>query len=51
MVRVAIRSAVYGHWFDHHRYGRTFVSLSLVAILGTTLWWWIGRPKDPLATA
>jgi MFS transporter, ACS family, hexuronate transporter len=40
---VAILLPIYGRWFDHHWYGATFVSLSLIPILGTTLWWWIGR--------
>jgi len=40
---VAILLLVYGRWFDHQRYGAIFVSLSLVPILGTALWWWIGR--------
>lgn len=43
---VAILSAVYGHWFTHQWYGRTFLSLSLVPILGTALWWWIGRGTE-----
>jgi MFS transporter, ACS family, hexuronate transporter len=41
---VAILLLIYGRWFDRHWYEATFVSLSLVPILGTTLWWWIGRP-------
>ncbi|MGD0955260.1 MAG: MFS transporter [Candidatus Acidiferrales bacterium] len=40
---VAILLPIYGRWFDYHWYGATFVSLSLIPILGTTLWWWIGR--------
>lgn len=40
---VAILSAIYGRWFDHQSYGRTFISLSLIPLLGTALWWWIGR--------
>lgn len=41
---VAILLLIYGRWFDRHWYEATFVSLSLVPILGTALWWWIGRP-------
>lgn len=40
---VAILLAIYGRWFDEHRYALIFVSLSLVPVLGTGLWWWIGR--------
>jgi len=40
---VAILLPIYGRWFDYRWYGATFVSLSLIPILGTTLWWWTGR--------
>jgi MFS transporter, ACS family, hexuronate transporter len=40
---VAILLLIYGRWFDLHWYALTFVSLSLAPILGTALWWWIGR--------
>jgi MFS transporter, ACS family, hexuronate transporter len=40
---VAILLLIYGRWFDLHRYALTFISLSLVPIFGTALWWWIGR--------
>ena len=40
---VAILMLIYGRWFDRHWYSATFVSLSLIPILGTALWWWIGR--------
>jgi MFS transporter, ACS family, hexuronate transporter len=42
---VALLMLVYGPWFDRKWYGATFVSLSLIPILGTTLWWWIGRAR------
>jgi MFS transporter, ACS family, hexuronate transporter len=42
---VAILLLIYGPWFDRHWYEATFVSLSLIPILGTTLWWWIGRDR------
>jgi len=42
---VAILLPVYGRWFDHQWYAATFISLSLIPALGTTLWWWIGRPR------
>ena len=41
---VAILMLVYGPWFDRHWYQPTFVSLSLVPILGTALWLWISKP-------
>jgi ACS family hexuronate transporter-like MFS transporter len=41
---VAILLVIYGRWFDRQMYTAIFVSLSLVPILGTILWWWIGRP-------
>jgi MFS transporter, ACS family, hexuronate transporter len=40
---LAILLLIYGRWFDLHWYALTFVSLSLTPILGTALWWWIGR--------
>jgi ACS family hexuronate transporter-like MFS transporter len=42
---VAILLPIYGRWFDLQWYAAAFVSLSLVPILGTALWWWIGRAK------
>jgi ACS family hexuronate transporter-like MFS transporter len=42
---VAILLWVYGPWFDRQMYTPIFVSLSLVPILGTALWYWIGRPS------
>ena len=42
---VAILLAIYGRWFDRGMYSAIFVSLSLVPILGTSLWYWIGRPR------
>ncbi|HEX4276328.1 MAG TPA: MFS transporter [Bryobacteraceae bacterium] len=41
---VAILLPIYGRLFDHQMYTATFVSLSVIPILGTALWWWIGRP-------
>jgi len=48
---VAILSWIYGHWFDHQWYGLTFASLSVIPILGTTLWWWIGKAQASRAQA
>jgi len=39
----AILLPIYGRWFDMHWYGPTFISLSAIPILGTALWYWIGR--------
>jgi MFS transporter, ACS family, hexuronate transporter len=40
---VAILMKIYGPLFDRHLYSAIFVSLSVIPILGTALWWWIGR--------
>jgi len=48
---VAILLPIYGRWFDRQLYGLTFVSLSVIPIIGTTLWWWIGRTSDNRASA
>jgi MFS transporter, ACS family, hexuronate transporter len=48
---VAILMLIYGPCFDRHWYEATFVSLSLVPILGTTLWWWIGRSDKTSSVA
>jgi ACS family hexuronate transporter-like MFS transporter len=40
---VALLLLAYGPLFDRHLYTAVFVSLSMVPILGTALWWWIGR--------
>jgi signal transduction histidine kinase len=45
----AILLVIYGRWFDRQWYEATFISLSLVPVLGTALWWWIGR--GPLRAA
>jgi ACS family hexuronate transporter-like MFS transporter len=47
---VAILLPIYGRWFDLKWYTAIFVSLSVIPILGTALWWWIGRnaPRSPL---
>jgi ACS family hexuronate transporter-like MFS transporter len=42
---VALLLLAYGPLFDRHMYSAIFVSLSMVPILGTALWWWIGRPR------
>jgi ACS family hexuronate transporter-like MFS transporter len=47
---VAILLMIYGRWFDRQWYEATFVSLSLVPVLGTALWWWIGREDSRAAS-
>jgi MFS transporter, ACS family, hexuronate transporter len=45
---VAILMKIYGPLFDRHLFSAIFISLSVIPILGTALWWWIGRstPRD-----
>jgi ACS family hexuronate transporter-like MFS transporter len=40
---VALLLLAYGPWLDRQMYASIFLTLSLVPILGTALWWWIGR--------
>ncbi len=40
---VAILLPIYGRWFDHQWYAAIFISLSVIPIFGTALWWWIGK--------
>jgi ACS family hexuronate transporter-like MFS transporter len=40
---VAILMKIYGPLFDRHLFSAIFISLSVIPILGTALWWWIGR--------
>jgi MFS transporter, ACS family, hexuronate transporter len=42
---VAILMKIYGPLFDRHLYAAIFISLSVIPILGTALWWWIGRSE------
>jgi ACS family hexuronate transporter-like MFS transporter len=48
---VAILLPIYGRWFDHQWYAPIFISLSVIPILGTALWWWIGRSPAPATPA
>lgn len=41
---VAIVLPIYGRWFDKQLYDATFISLSLLPLLGTGLWWWLSHP-------
>ncbi|MDR3720202.1 MAG: MFS transporter [Candidatus Acidoferrales bacterium] len=45
---VALLLLAYGPLFDRHMYAAVFISLSMVPIAGTALWWWIGRPQVPI---
>jgi len=40
---VALLLFAYGPWLGRQMYTPVFVTLSLVPVLGTALWWWIGR--------
>ena len=40
----AVILPVYGRWFDHGWYTATFVSMSLLPVVGTLLWLWLSRP-------
>ncbi|HEY3826223.1 MAG TPA: MFS transporter [Bryobacteraceae bacterium] len=43
---IAILLPIYGRWFDQQLYAAVFMSLSAIPILGTALWWWIGRRRN-----
>ena len=40
----AVIQPVYGAWFDRHWYAATFISMSLLPLVGTLLWLWLSRP-------
>jgi ACS family hexuronate transporter-like MFS transporter len=40
----AIILPVYGRWFDRGWYTATFVSMSLLPVIGTLLWLWLSKP-------
>jgi MFS transporter, ACS family, hexuronate transporter len=48
---VALLLLVYARWIDRGSWTYIFVSLSLMPVLGTTLWWWIGRNGRPAPRA
>jgi hypothetical protein len=48
---VAILLPIYGRLFDRQMYSAIFISLSVIPILGTALWWWIGRREAVIAPA
>jgi ACS family hexuronate transporter-like MFS transporter len=40
----AVIQPVYGAWFDRHWYAATFISMSLLPLVGTLLFVWLSRP-------
>jgi ACS family hexuronate transporter-like MFS transporter len=42
----AIVQPVYGHWVDLEWFGAIFVSMSLMPLAGTLLWWWLSKPAE-----
>ena len=46
---VAVLLPLLGRWFDQQRYTETFFLVTLVPVLGTTLWLWLTRPQDSSA--
>jgi MFS transporter, ACS family, hexuronate transporter len=42
----AITLPIYGRLFDRQLFSPLFISLSLIPLLGTVLWWWIGRGSE-----
>ena len=47
----AVIQPVYGAWFDRHWYAATFISMSLLPLVGTLLWLWLSRPWAANASA
>ncbi len=41
----AVIQTVYGAFFDRHWYAATFISMSLLPLVGTLLWLWLSRPS------
>src|SRR5262249_43578954 len=37
---------VYGHWVDLKWFGTIFVTMSILPIIGTLLWFWLSRKGD-----
>src|SRR5665213_1120024 len=46
----AVIQPVYGAWFDRHWYAATFISMSLLPLVGTLLWLWLSRPRGASAS-
>ncbi len=47
----AIIQPVYGAWFDRRWYTATFLSMSLLPLVGTLLWLWLSKPWAASASA
>ena len=47
----AVIQPVYGAWFDRRLYAATFISMSLLPLLGTLLWLWFSKPWAASASA
>jgi len=47
----AVIQPVYGAWFDRHWYAATFISMSLLPLVGTLIWLWLSRPSATSASA
>jgi predicted MFS family arabinose efflux permease len=47
---IALVMPLYGYWFDRQLFAPIFISLSCIPILGTSLWWWIGRDSKKSTT-
>ena len=41
----AVIQPVYGAWFDRQWYAATFISMSLLPLVGTLLWLWLSKPR------
>jgi MFS transporter, ACS family, hexuronate transporter len=47
----AVIQPVYGAWFDRQWYAATFISMSLLPLVGTLVWLWLSRPQAASASA
>jgi len=47
----AVIQPVYGAWFDRQWYAATFISMSLLPVVGTLLWLWLSKPWAPTSAA
>ena len=43
---LALLLPLWGRWFDRQMYGATFLMISVMPLVGTTLWLWLTRPPD-----
>ncbi len=47
----AVIQPLYGAWFDRHWYAATFISMSLLPLVGTLIWLWLTRPRSAISAA